>query len=181
MRFKKANILILTGPPGSGKSTVSQHLAEISDSPAVHLHTDDFYNYIAKGRIEPFLPEAHKQNETVIKAIVEAACCFAEGGYFVVVDGIIGSWFLDPFREATKSRSILLDYVILRPNLDITLHRAKTRIKGLKDEEPIKELHRQFQEMSTFEKYVIDSSLQDGRETIHAILEGMATEKFRLR
>ncbi|MBR9973850.1 ATP-binding protein [Magnetospirillum sulfuroxidans] len=39
-------ILILTGPPGSGKTTTAQALAEESGSPKVHLHSDDFWHFI---------------------------------------------------------------------------------------------------------------------------------------
>ncbi|EMO0802844.1 AAA family ATPase, partial [Salmonella enterica] len=39
-------ILILTGPPGSGKTTTAQALAELPGSPKVHLHSDDFWHFI---------------------------------------------------------------------------------------------------------------------------------------
>jgi adenylate kinase family enzyme len=38
------SVLILTGPPGAGKSTVADILARASATLAVHLHSDDFYD-----------------------------------------------------------------------------------------------------------------------------------------
>ena len=94
-------VVILTGPPGAGKSTVADILARQSETPTVHLHTDDFYDrYIKSGYILPWLPESQKQNETVTKAIAATAAAYAEGGYLTVIDGIVGPWFLAPFREA---------------------------------------------------------------------------------
>ncbi|WP_181725445.1 hypothetical protein [Nocardia gipuzkoensis] len=75
-------------------------LASEASSPAVHLTTDQFYRSIRSGFVLPFLPAAHRQNEVVIDAIVATVTTFARGGYDVVVDGIVGPWFLPPFRAA---------------------------------------------------------------------------------
>jgi adenylylsulfate kinase-like enzyme len=45
-------VLILTGAPGSGKSTVARLLAAKSER-AVHLESDLFFHFIQSGRIEP--------------------------------------------------------------------------------------------------------------------------------
>ncbi|HEY0001024.1 MAG TPA: AAA family ATPase [Actinoplanes sp.] len=92
------DVIILTGPPAAGKTTVAALLAADAGSPTVHLTTDLFYRSIRTGFVLPFLPDAQRQNEVVIEAIVAT---FARGGYDVVVDGIIGPWFLPPFRAAT--------------------------------------------------------------------------------
>ncbi|MGO4843265.1 AAA family ATPase, partial [Rhizobiaceae sp. 2RAB30] len=49
-------ILILTGPPGSGKTTTARALAASPGSPKVHLHTDDFWHFIRNRLIQPYLP-----------------------------------------------------------------------------------------------------------------------------
>ena len=40
------------------------------------------------------LPESQEQNLVVVEAFLEAAKRYAHGGYDVIVDGIIGPWFL---------------------------------------------------------------------------------------
>ncbi|HLU01690.1 MAG TPA: AAA family ATPase, partial [Advenella sp.] len=56
-------ILILTGPPGSGKTTTALAVAEQPGSAKVHLHADDFWRFIKNGAIAPYLSNAHIQNK----------------------------------------------------------------------------------------------------------------------
>ena len=51
-------VVIVTGPPGAGKTAVARRLAQQSSWPlAIHLHSDDFYAYIRKGYVEPWRTE----------------------------------------------------------------------------------------------------------------------------
>src|SRR5688572_1081627 len=109
------SIVIVTGPPAAGKSTLARALAKGADGPlAVHMHSDDFYAYIAKGYVEPWLPASREQNTVVVEALTASAVRFAEGGYLVAMDGVIGPWFLGPWREAAKA--VRVDYVVLLPD-----------------------------------------------------------------
>ena len=72
--MKKGRIIIITGSPGTGKSTISSILAKESNmSKSVNMQTDDFYHYLSKGAIPPYLPESNEQNLIVIEAFLEAA------------------------------------------------------------------------------------------------------------
>ena len=176
-------VLILTGPPGAGKSTVADILARQSEQPAVHLHTDDFYDrYIKSGYVLPWLPESQKQNETVTRAIAASASAYAEGGYLTIIDGIVGPWFLAPFRDAAAAKNIPLHYAVLRPaSADVTFARVQARgTHGLKAEGPVRDLYRQFADLGAFERYTFDAGAMSAEETAAALRQKIASGVFRL-
>ena len=89
--MKQGRIIVITGAPGTGKSTTSIIVTKESDmKKSIHMYTDDFYHYLSKGAIPPYLPESNEQNLIVIEAFLELAKHFVRGGYDVIVDGIIG-------------------------------------------------------------------------------------------
>lgn len=47
--MEQGRILVITGAPGTGKTTISSIIAKESDmEKSVHMHTDDFYHYLSK-------------------------------------------------------------------------------------------------------------------------------------
>ena len=174
-------VVILTGPPGSGKTTAADIVAAAADRPTVHLTTDQFYRAIRAGYIPPFLPEAQAQNEVVIDAIVAAVAAYASGGFDVVVDGIVGPWFLGPFRDLAERSGITLSYIVLRPTLQTVLARAQARSgDDLKDPDAITGLHSAFAELDGLESHVIDNSALDASGTAKRVRQAIASGRYRL-
>lgn len=169
-------ILILTGTPGSGKTTAAQLLAMKPGSPKVHLHSDDFWHFIKNGAVPPYLAEAHGQNAVVIKALANAAASYARGGYFVIVDGIIGPWFLEPFQAL----SLPLHYVVFRPPLEIAIRRCHERGDNSICPEAIATLHAQFFSLGELERHVILIDEKSREEMLSTLAEAIQSDEFRL-
>jgi cytidylate kinase len=174
-------VILLTGSPGAGKTTVAALVATDANGPAAHLTTDLYYRAIRTGFVPPYMPGAQKQNEVVVDAIVATATTYARGGYDIVVDGIIGPWFLKPFRVAAERDQLAMSYVVLRPDLETTLARAQQRSAGeLKDIEAITGLYDAFKDLGELERHVIDTSAMDAEQTATAVRKAVASKQYRL-
>ncbi len=149
-----ASITIITGCPGSGKTTLSNLLAQALPK-GVHLHADVFYDFIAQ-KIPPILPESHQQNTTVMRAIASATAAYVRGDYDVVVDGIFGAWFLPTLAEEFQLLNCPVNYIVLRLPLEETILRATTRLKNPASEEIIRHMYPLFNHLGEFERYVFE-------------------------
>lgn len=169
----RPSVIVLTGPPGAGKSTVARLLADRFEM-SVLLPADDFWHYIRRGKIAPWLPEANGQNRTVVGLLASAAAGYAQGGYQVVVEGIVGPWFLDHFLNALHQEGPSVHYVVLRPTETVATTRATNRgLDALTDLEPVRQMYREFCRLGRYEAHVIDSSELSPHDTAEVVARGI--------
>jgi tRNA uridine 5-carbamoylmethylation protein Kti12 len=150
-------ILIVTGPPGVGKTTAAGILAARSDQ-AVHLEADHFFRFIRAGYVEPWTPESHEQNRVVMGVVAAAAASYAAAGYFTIVDGIvIPRWFLRPLADDLRGAGHKVAYAVLRAPLAVCAERMRVR-EGRPPVAPetIEQLWRSFADLGELERHVVE-------------------------
>jgi gluconate kinase len=118
-----AELIVVTGPPGAGKSTVSADLATLFDRSAL-VPGDEFFTFLRNGAIPPWLVGSDQQNTAVVAAAAAAAgrlALYCD----VVYDGVVAPSFRTTFLEQTGLAHI--HYTVLMPTLDLCLNRVQNR------------------------------------------------------
>jgi adenylate kinase family enzyme len=165
-------VLIVTGPPGAGKTTAARLIAG-SRERSVHVESDRFFDFIASGFVEPWRPESRVQNEVVMRVVAEAAARYAHAGYFTVIDGIvIPRFFLEPLRTRLADQGHAVAYAVLRPSLQSCIARATARASSpLADPAVIDQLWHEFADLDALERHVIDDDELSPERTAAALAE----------
>jgi cytidylate kinase len=117
-----AEFIVVTGPPGAGKSTVAELLSEQFERSAL-VAGDAFFGFLRRGSTAPWSPESHDQNTAVVEPAAAAAGRLARH-CTIVYDGVVAPWFLRNFVK--QSGVAWINYALLLPPLDVCLHRAAT-------------------------------------------------------
>jgi chloramphenicol 3-O-phosphotransferase len=116
-----ARVTILSGPIGAGKTAVSKELIALWTGPLAYIEGDQFWPFLVKrgagDRREDF--------RAIMRAMTSAAGSFTRTGYDALIDFSIPPAFLPGAQKILRDAP--LDYVLLRPPLEICEARARDR------------------------------------------------------
>ena len=156
--MNQGRIIVITGSPGTGKTTTASIVAKESNmDKSVHMHTDDFFHYLSKGAIPPHLPESNEQN-------------------LVVIDGIVGPWFLEPWRALVRE-DYEVHYIVLRASKEETMKRAveRSKLDRKTNVELVETMWEQFCNLGIYESNVIETTTYSIQEAVFAVKEKISS------
>ncbi|MFS0702931.1 AAA family ATPase [Cellulomonas sp. 179-A 9B4 NHS] len=172
-----ADLVVVSGPPGAGKSTVAALLVDRFE-PSALVTGDTFFAFLARGARPPWLPEAHAQNAVVTEAAAAATGRFVAGGLHVVYDGVVGPWFVDRLAAEVPD----LHYVVLLPPLATCLERVATRTgHGFTDADAARRMHREFVAADVPARHLVTDPAADAPAVVDEITDRVRAGSLRLR
>jgi chloramphenicol 3-O-phosphotransferase len=163
-----AGVTVLSGPIGAGKTAVSKVLIALSPGPLAYIEGDQFWPFLVK-RAEG---DRREDFRVIMRAMTSAAGSLARTGYDVLLDFSIPR----PFVPAAQKilRDAPLNYIVLRPPLEVCAVRARDRTEG-----KITKCDRGFYAMfATEERHVVSDESESPRAIAEIIFEGLAEGRF---
>jgi AAA domain len=179
-------LLILTGPPGAGKTTLAPLVAE-HFTPSVVLEADALWAHVVRGFIEPWENGAGSQNASLVRASLAAAARLAGSGYATILSGHVSPRFLGLMHDELADLSVPVAYVVLRPRLNICLANCDGRQGSpqhqgaLSDETAIRGLYQSYCELGDIERHVFDTSGLTVDESVSRLVSEFGSARFMIR
>ena len=169
-------IVIVSGCPGSGKTTLAKMLARMRPR-GLHMLSDVFYGFPATP-IDPTHPESRHQNTVIVRALGRSARAFAEGGYDVFLDGVVGPWFLPVLREEL-SGPWPVSYLLLHVPEPEALRRVRER-QGAGASAQVRHMVSAFSDVPELREHRIHTAGSSPEEVLEVAEQGLASGRFLL-
>ena len=165
-------ILMLTGVPGAGKSTISDTLASTLPCCA-HLQTDFFRKLIKGGYAAPkdWNEETEKQYQLARKNVCTVANNLVEAGFAVIIDDTI--WqrrLVEEYQRQLRGAPIIFAY--LKPSLHVAQQRNRERTIWNIDPDLIQQSYQLYasEQIEEIADIILDNSNQSVEQSVQTLM-----------
>lgn len=148
-----ANLYIITGPSGVGKSTVSRKIANLKNK-SVLIEGDDIYHQVVGGYVQAWKKGNHLS--TFWKVCINIIRIYLEEDYDVVFNYIVTPTILKQLQNEFKNYSI--KFIVLLVDENTLILRDKERSEDCQMKERCITLLKSFKNNNYNEKNILDTS-----------------------
>lgn len=159
-----ANLYIITGPSGVGKSTISRKIANLKNK-SVLIEGDDIYHQVVGGYVQAWKKGNHLF--TFWKVCINIIRIYLEEDYDVVFNYIVTPAVLKQLQNEFKNYSI--KFIVLLVDENTLLLRDKERSEDCQMKERCITLLKSFENNKYNEKNILDTSNLSIDETVSII------------
>jgi broad-specificity NMP kinase len=157
-------IIVISGTPGAGKSTVSKALAEKFKKSA-YISVDEIRHMIIGGNVAPWDDTNGEQYKLIEKNFLDLANNFLNEGFVVIIDDVIGDEQVKRYKEQFDE---VYGFLLL-PSKETLKKRDLLRDPEYQMAERIDVLYPEFANVEHDVLKVIDSTDQTEEETVEEI------------